>query len=95
MFPRHVYYVSGECGAGKSHGACCHIKDNLFQYNFLYVAPSLHLVSEIAERLRSMGVTPQVITSDTHRNGVKRAIIEALKAAPDIWLLPSHHLASL
>ena len=79
MFPRYVYYVSGECGAGKSHGACCYIKDDLFQQNFVYVAPSLHLVSEIGGRVEKMGVTPRAITSDTHRNGVKRAIIEAFE----------------
>ncbi|MGB9163703.1 MAG: hypothetical protein WCC41_04525 [Rhodomicrobium sp.] len=52
--------------------------------NYVYVAQSLHLVSEISERLRKMGVTPRVITSDTHGKGVKKAIVEALKTAPDI-----------
>ena len=84
MFPRHIYYVSAKCGAGKSHGACCYIKRNLFVNNYVYVAPSLHLVSEISERLGKMGVTPRVITSDTHGKGVKKAIVEALKTAPDI-----------
>lgn len=84
MFPRHIHYVSAKCGAGKSHGACHYIKDSLFDKNYLYVAPSLHLVSEIEHRLQSMGVPPRVITSDTHRKGVKKAIIEALKTAPDI-----------
>jgi hypothetical protein len=42
MFPRHIYYVSAECEAGKSQGARCYIKDHLFQQNFVYVAPSLH-----------------------------------------------------
>ena len=84
MFPYTIHYVSAKCGAGKSHGACCHIKDNLFLNNYVYVAPSLHLVSEISGRLEEMGVPPRVITSDTHGKGVKRAIIEALKTAPDI-----------
>ena len=43
------------------------------------MAPSLHLVSEIAGRLEEMGVPPRVITSDTHGKGVKKAIMEALK----------------
>ena len=84
MFPRHIYYVSAKCGAGKSYGVRCYIKRDLFVNNFVYVAPSLHLVSEIAGRLKEMGVTPRVITSDTHGKGVKRAIVEALKTAPDI-----------
>jgi hypothetical protein len=69
MFQRYIYYVSAECGAGKSHGACCYIKDNLFQQNYVYVAPSLHLVSEIAGRLEEKGVTPRVITRRYPREG--------------------------
>ena len=69
MFPRHIYYVSAKCGAGKSHGACCYIKHNLFEQNFLYVAPSLHLVSEIAGRLEEMGV---IATGDNERHPRKR-----------------------
>ena len=57
--PRYaIDFVSAPCGAGKSYGACRYIKDNLFEKNFLYVAPSLQLVSEIEARLRSMGVSP-------------------------------------
>jgi hypothetical protein len=82
MFP-HIYYVSAKCGAGKSYGARCYIKDDLFQQNFVFVAPSLHLVSEISERLEEMGVPPRVITSDTHGKGVKKAIVEPLKTAPE------------
>jgi len=82
---RHIiHYVSANCGAGKSHGACRYIKDNLFEKNFLYVAPSLQLVSEIAERLRSLGVSPRVITSETHPKCVKRTVMEALESAPDL-----------
>ena len=83
--PRYfIDFVSANCGAGKSHGACRYITENLREKNFLYVAPSLQLVSEIAERLKSMGVSPRVITSETHPNSVKRAAMEALKWAPDL-----------
>ena len=64
--PRYfIDFVSANCGAGKSHGACRYITENLRKKNFLYVAPSLQLVSEIEERLRSMGVALRVITSET------------------------------
>ncbi len=76
--------MSAPCGAGKSYGACRYIKDNLFEKNFLYVAPSLLLVSEIEERLRSLGVSPRIITSETHPKCVKRAVMEALESAPDL-----------
>ena len=83
--PRYaIDFVSANCGAGKSHGACRYIKENLREKNFLYVAPSLQLVSEIEERLRSMGVALRVITSETHPKCVKRAAMEALKWAPDL-----------
>ena len=40
--PRYsINFVSAPCGAGKSHGACRYIKENLCGKNFLYVAPSL------------------------------------------------------
>ena len=83
--PRYsIDFVSANCGAGKSHGACRYIQDNLFEKNFLYVAPSLQLVTEIAGRLRSMGVSLRVITSETHPKGVKRAVMEALESAPEL-----------
>ena len=83
--PRYaIDFVSANCGAGKSHGACRYIKDGLFEKNFLYVAPSLQLVAEIEGRLRAMGVALRVITSETHPNSVKRAVMEALKWAPDL-----------
>ena len=32
--PRYsIYFVSAPCGAGKSHGACRYIQDNLFEKN--------------------------------------------------------------
>ena len=77
-----IDFVSGSCGAGKSHGACRSIKENLHEKNFLYVAPSLILVSEIAERLRSMDVSARVITGETHPKSVKRAVMEALESSP-------------
>ena len=79
-----IHFVSGKCGAGKSHEACSDIKDGLCEKNFLYVAPSLQLVSEIEGRLRAMGVALRVITSETHPNSVKRAAMEALEWAPDL-----------
>ncbi len=72
--PRYtIDFVSGKCGAGKSYGAWRYIKENLYGKNFLYVAPSLQLVSEVEERLRSMAVSPRIITSETHPKHVKRA----------------------
>jgi hypothetical protein len=79
-----IDFVSAPCGAGKSYGACRYIKDHLFEKNFLYVAPSLQLVSEVEARLRAMGVALRVITSETHPKCVKRAVMEALEWAPDL-----------
>jgi hypothetical protein len=54
-----IDFVSAPCGAGKSYGACRYIKDNLFEKNFLYVAPSLRrrrcLVS-VEHQLNSLSV---------------------------------------
>jgi hypothetical protein len=78
MFLRHIYCVSANT-VPENLTEPAAIKHNLLVNNYIYVAPSLHLVSEISGRLEKMGVTPRVITSDTHGKGVKKAIIEALK----------------
>ena len=84
MHRYNIDFVSGKCGARKSHGACRYITENRLEQNFLYVAPSLQLLAEIAERLRSMEVFPRMITSDTHPKTVKKAVMEALESAPEL-----------
>jgi hypothetical protein len=56
-------FVSAKCGAGKTSKACEYIRENVHLTNFLYIAPSLDLVNQTAETLRSLRVNPVIITS--------------------------------
>ena len=69
-----VHYVSSPCGRGKTYAACKFMRDNQFRSNYLYVAPSRRLVGETQKTLKTFGVDPMVITSDTHADHVKASI---------------------
>ena len=78
-----VHYVSSPCGRGKTYAACKFMRDNKFRSNHLYVAPSRRLVGETEKTLKTFGVDPMVITSDTHAGHVKAGIIEFMNHAED------------
>jgi hypothetical protein len=78
-----VHYVSSPCGRGKTYAACKFMRDNKFRSNHLYVAPSRRLVAETEKTLKTLGVDPMVITSDTHADHVKASIIEFMNHAED------------
>jgi hypothetical protein len=78
-----VHYVSSPCGRGKTYAACKFMRDNQFRANHLYVAPSRRLVGETEKTLKTFGVDPMVITSDTHAGHVKASIIEFMNHAED------------
>ena len=69
--------VSAPCSAGKTHAACEYIRKHSSQ-NFIYVAPSLELLKQSELTMRKMGISPDVITSDTHPGHVRRNIIAYL-----------------
>ena len=54
-----------------------------YRSNHLYVAPSRRLVAETQYTLKTFGVDPMVITSDTHAGHVKAGIIEFMNHAED------------
>jgi hypothetical protein len=78
-----VHYVSSPCGRGKTYAACKFMRDNKFRSNHLYVAPSRRLVGETERTLKTFGLDPLVITSDTHAGHVKASIIEFMNHAED------------
>ncbi len=78
-----VYYASGPCGSGKTLVACKHIRDDRFDRNHLYVAPSRALVAQTADVLTTLGVKSTAITSDSHADHVKKGIVEFMKGAQD------------
>jgi hypothetical protein len=78
-----VHYVSSPCGRGKTYAACQFMRDNQFRANHLYVAPSRRLVAETEKTLKTFGVDPMVITSDSHTNHVKAGIVEFMNHAED------------
>ena len=83
--PRRVaHLVSAPCSTGKTFATCRYIADNQYLHNVIYTAPSLDLLTQTAATLSGMGVTPTVITSETHPNNVKQTIVAYLKEAGDI-----------
>ena len=78
-----VHYVSALCGRGKTYAACNFMRDNQFRANHLYVAPSRRLVAETEKTLKTFGLDPVVITSDSHAGHVKASIIEFMKHVED------------
>jgi hypothetical protein len=78
-----VHYVSAPCGAGKTYAACRFIADYHGETNFLYVAPSRELIEQTKRMLEGFGVQARAITSDTHANRVKSAIVDFLNATDD------------
>ncbi len=82
MHMNRINFVSAPCGSGKTHSTCLYIKENIGGTNFLYTAPSCHLLNQTATMLQSLGLKPRVITSETYARHVKGAIIDALKNDP-------------
>ena len=59
------------------------MRDNQFRANHLYVAPSRRLVAETEKTLKTLGLDPVVITSNSHGGHVKASIIELINHAED------------
>ncbi len=78
-----IRYVSAPCSTGKTHATCRYIADNKYVRNHLYVAPSLKLLNETKATLQNMGVEAEIISSKTHPNCVRRAIVEFFKSTLD------------
>ena len=79
-----TYIVSAACSTGKTFATCRYIAENQYLHNVIYIAPSLDLLKQTEMTLIDMGVTPTVITSETHPKIVKQVIVEYLKGAGDI-----------
>ena len=75
-----IYTVSSPCGTGKTYATCNHIANHRAQ-NFLYVAPTKHLLKQTEAELRDRGIQPTLIVSDTsNRQPVVSRIADYVKA---------------
>ena len=78
-----LHFVEAPCGSGKTTTVVHYISTKLHLQNYLYVAPTRELLRQVKAMMEQVGVKPMMISSDTHKNGVARAIVEYLKAALD------------
>src|SRR5262245_24257835 len=78
-----IEYVDAPCASGKTYSACRYIDALLTSCNYLYVAPTIDLIDEVATILRKRHVDPKIIHS-RNSSSVKRDIIEHLKN-PGRW----------
>lgn len=77
--PSKIHMVPAPCASGKTFATCRHIAKSRYQANWLYVAPSIQLLNQTKAELEGLGLSVDMITSDSHPHGVVHAITRYLK----------------
>jgi hypothetical protein len=78
-----VRIVSAPCSSGKTYSTCQHLAQQRTRCNWLYVAPSIKLLSQTKLDLERHGLKPTLITSETHKHHVVAAIMRHIACSEE------------
>lgn len=79
---RSIQFVSAPCSSGKTRAAIQYARNNLFERNFVFVAPTYELIDQVKREFEALGITPIVITHRTLPGQVKWSLLDAILNLP-------------